>query len=151
MEGKLEFRDFHKRNEEPNPDRSIGWAECKLTPLPGVEIVPKNHPEFRISRPSPTHVRIDRSGIGSSEPKIDITVIAPMAEIDVALNAAFGPSGKDHKIVRFLSLSPYGPELGKYRTHVMLYRKSGEEGKVRVKPSLQDWGVTEEKLGANDL
>ncbi|KAE8411369.1 hypothetical protein BDV36DRAFT_274945 [Aspergillus pseudocaelatus] len=120
---------------------SVQWGECKLTPLPGLEITAMRHPEWRIEPVSTAHVKIVRSGIGSSNALIDITVKAPPKEVDVTLNAAFASSGSDEKIYRFFVLSPYGPLPRQHRTLVMTYRKSGEESINTVKPSLQAWGV----------
>ncbi|KAI1153665.1 hypothetical protein F4825DRAFT_449240 [Nemania diffusa] len=125
-------------------DMSVKWGECELTALPGLELKATGTREWKVDPMSPSHVKVSRSGIGSSNALVDITVKAPPIPAIVTLNAALDTPSSSVKIMRFFVLSPYGPLPRQHETTVMMHEKSGEESKTTVQPSLKAWGVFNE-------
>jgi hypothetical protein len=55
LKGKLKFIPISVHNER------LQWAECKITCLPGLEIIPENKKGWRVTNISPSYVKVEQS------------------------------------------------------------------------------------------
>ncbi|KAI8943974.1 hypothetical protein F4801DRAFT_585941 [Xylaria longipes] len=140
LKGKLAYE------VDKGSNMSVQWGECKLPALPGLELSATGTREWKVNSITSSHVRVSRSGIGSSDPLVDITVKAPPVKTIVSLNAALNTPTSSDKIMRFFLLSPYGTLPRQHETTVMTHKKSGEESKTLVEPSLRAFGAFKETL-----
>ncbi|KAI0503266.1 hypothetical protein F5B22DRAFT_652264 [Xylaria bambusicola] len=135
LQGKLAYE------VDKGSSSSVQWGECKLPALPGLELRAIASREWRVEAISASHVKVTRSGIGTSDALVDITVKAPPVEAIVTLNAALNTPTSRDKIMRFFVLSPYGPAPRQHETTVMTHDVSGKESQTRVYPTLKAFGV----------
>ncbi|KAF5866533.1 hypothetical protein ETB97_011418 [Aspergillus alliaceus] len=142
LKGRLKFIPISARNER------LQWAECKITYLPGMEIIPENKMGWRVTRISPAHVKFEQCNSDENYLEVGITIRGPTHIVDVSFNG--GLESGSASLFRYLLLSSSGPKPDQFCTRVISKKPTGDESVVHVSPSLKTWGdFSEPELAAH--
>ncbi|KAE8397433.1 hypothetical protein BDV37DRAFT_265631 [Aspergillus pseudonomiae] len=132
LTGKLKFIPVSARNER------LQWAECKITYLPGMELIPENKMGWRVTRISPAHVKYEQCNSDEDYLEASITIRGPTHIVDILFNG--GLENGSASLFRYLLLSSHGPKPDQFCTRVISKKPTGHESVVHVSPSLKTWG-----------